>query len=84
MEAVALVKRERIDFLLAVGGGSVVDGSKFVAAAACFEGRILGDPAAQGPHQRGVAAGLRADPAGHRLGEQPYAVVSRGRPSSPS
>lgn len=38
MEAVALVKRERIDFLLAVGGGSVVDGTKFVAAAACFEG----------------------------------------------
>lgn len=38
MEAVALVKRERIDFLLAVGGGSVVDGSKFVAAAARFEG----------------------------------------------
>ena len=38
MEAVALVKRERIDFLLAVGGGSVVDGTKFVAAAACSEG----------------------------------------------
>lgn len=38
MEAVALVKRERIDFLLAVGGGSVVDGTKFVAAAACYEG----------------------------------------------
>ena len=38
MEAVALVKRERIDFLLAMGGGSVVDGTKFVAAAACFEG----------------------------------------------
>ena len=38
MEAVDLVKRERIDFLLAVGGGSVVDGTKFVAAAACFEG----------------------------------------------
>ncbi|CAJ1775440.1 iron-containing alcohol dehydrogenase [Aeromonas veronii] len=38
MEAVAQVKRERIDFLLAVGGGSVVDGTKFVAAAACYEG----------------------------------------------
>ena len=38
MEAVALVQRERIDFLLAVGGGSVVDGAKFVAAAACYEG----------------------------------------------
>lgn len=39
MEAVALVKRERIDFLLAVGGGSVVDGTKFVAAAASFRSR---------------------------------------------
>ncbi|MGN5080633.1 iron-containing alcohol dehydrogenase [Aeromonas veronii] len=38
MEAVAQVKRERIDFLLAVGGGSVVDGTKFVAAAAFYEG----------------------------------------------
>ncbi|MGL5289526.1 MAG: iron-containing alcohol dehydrogenase, partial [Aeromonas sp.] len=34
MDAVALVKREQIDFLLAVGGGSVVDGTKFIAAAA--------------------------------------------------
>jgi NADP-dependent alcohol dehydrogenase len=83
MEAVALVKRERIDFLLAVGGGSVVDGTKFVAAAACFEGRIPGRSWTR-PPSRGVAAGLRADPAGHRLGEQPAAVVSRGRPSSPS
>jgi NADP-dependent alcohol dehydrogenase len=38
MQAVALVKREHIDFLLAVGGGSVIDGTKFVAAAALFEG----------------------------------------------
>jgi NADP-dependent alcohol dehydrogenase len=34
MRAVALVKAEKIDFLLAVGGGSVIDGTKFVAAAA--------------------------------------------------
>ena len=38
MEAVALVRRHNIDFLLAVGGGSVIDGTKFVAAAALFEG----------------------------------------------
>ena len=36
--AVALVRAERVDFLLAVGGGSVIDGTKFIAAAACFEG----------------------------------------------
>lgn len=38
MRAVEQVKRDSIDFLLAVGGGSVIDGSKFVAAAACFDG----------------------------------------------
>lgn len=34
MKAVDLVKNEHIDFLLAVGGGSVMDGTKFVALAA--------------------------------------------------
>ncbi|MES2758502.1 MAG: iron-containing alcohol dehydrogenase [Pseudomonadota bacterium] len=38
MRAVALVKAEKIDYLLAVGGGSVIDGTKFVAAAAVFDG----------------------------------------------
>lgn len=38
MKAVEIVKREKIDFLLAVGGGSVIDGTKFIAAAARFNG----------------------------------------------
>lgn len=38
MEAVALVKDKGVNFLLAVGGGSVIDGTKFVAAAACYDG----------------------------------------------
>lgn len=38
MKAVDICKKESIDFILAVGGGSVIDGSKFIAAAACFEG----------------------------------------------
>jgi NADP-dependent alcohol dehydrogenase len=38
MQAVELVRREKLNFLLAVGGGSVIDGTKFVAAAAGFEG----------------------------------------------
>ncbi|MGO4376806.1 iron-containing alcohol dehydrogenase [Pseudoduganella sp. RAF19] len=38
MQAVALIKAEKIDYLLAVGGGSVIDGTKFVAAAAVFDG----------------------------------------------
>ena len=38
MQAVELARREKIDFLLAVGGGSVIDGTKFIAAAIPFEG----------------------------------------------
>ncbi len=42
LRAVEQIKRDNIDFLLAVGGGSVIDGTKFAAAAAVFPG----DPAA--------------------------------------
>jgi len=38
MKAVEKVKEENYDFLLAVGGGSVIDGTKFIAAAAKFDG----------------------------------------------
>lgn len=38
MRAVELVRQEGVDYLLAVGGGSVIDGTKFVAAAADFPG----------------------------------------------
>ena len=41
MQAVAVVKAEGIDYILAVGGGSVIDGSKFIAAAARYEGDAL-------------------------------------------
>ncbi|MFA5850469.1 MAG: iron-containing alcohol dehydrogenase [Bacteroidales bacterium] len=37
-EAIALAKQENCDFVLAVGGGSVVDGSKLIAAGALFDG----------------------------------------------
>lgn len=38
MRAVEVVRKEKIDFLLAVGGGSVIDGTKFIAAAALYQG----------------------------------------------
>ena len=36
MKAVELVRQENITYILAVGGGSVIDGSKFIAAAALY------------------------------------------------
>jgi NADP-dependent alcohol dehydrogenase len=41
MEAVEICRRQGIGFLLSVGGGSVLDGTKFIAMAVPFEG---GDP----------------------------------------
>lgn len=38
MQAVEKIKAEGFDYLLAVGGGSVVDGTKFIAAAATYQG----------------------------------------------
>lgn len=38
MKAVDICRKEKITFILAVGGGSVIDGSKFIAAAVDFEG----------------------------------------------
>ncbi len=38
MEAVNMVKEGGYNFLLAVGGGSVLDGTKFIAAASKFDG----------------------------------------------
>ncbi|APG64492.1 NADH-dependent alcohol dehydrogenase [Tenacibaculum todarodis] len=38
MDALKVIKDENITYLLAVGGGSVIDGTKFLSAAAVFEG----------------------------------------------
>jgi len=37
-QAVDLVRREKIAFILGVGGGSVADGAKFIACAALYDG----------------------------------------------
>lgn len=37
-EAVVVIKKEKRDFILAVGGGSVIDAAKFLSAASLYEG----------------------------------------------
>ncbi|TDE46782.1 iron-containing alcohol dehydrogenase [Flavobacterium rhamnosiphilum] len=41
MKAVAVIKEQKIDFILAVGGGSVIDGVKFISAAVHFDGNPM-------------------------------------------
>lgn len=38
MKALEIIKKENITFMLAVGGGSVIDGTKFLSAAALYKG----------------------------------------------
>ncbi|ELY3085064.1 alcohol dehydrogenase [Klebsiella sp. 141130] len=40
MNAVKIAREEKVTFLLAVGGGSVLDGTKFIAAAAHYDANI--------------------------------------------
>ena len=39
-EGIALCKKEGVDFILAVGGGSVIDSAKAIAYGVCYEGDV--------------------------------------------
>ncbi|EHO15413.1 iron-containing alcohol dehydrogenase [Myroides odoratimimus] len=41
VKAVDLIKKEKVDFILGVGGGSVIDGVKFISAAVYYEGDTI-------------------------------------------
>ncbi|ANS87555.1 Alcohol dehydrogenase YqhD [Vibrio scophthalmi] len=57
-KAVAIVKEQAIDMILAVGGGSVIDGCKYIAAASHYDGD--GWDILTGQHQVGSATPLGA------------------------
>lgn len=78
MEAVKVVKREKITFLLAVGGGSVLDGTKFIGAAACYEGGDPWDIAAKGaPVKAAVPVGSVLTLPATGSESNTFAVISR-------
>ena len=52
-KAVALAKQEAVQYILAVGGGSVIDGAKYVAAATLYQGE--GWDILQGTYQAQIA-----------------------------
>ena len=41
MKAVEIIREKQLDFILAVGGGSVIDGTKFISAAVNFDGKPM-------------------------------------------
>ena len=78
MQAVALARQEKIDFLLAVGGGSVLDATKFIAAAILYTGAEPWDIVAKGaPVATAVPLGvvLTLPATGSEM--NCYAVISR-------
>jgi NADP-dependent alcohol dehydrogenase len=80
MKAVELVSREKLDFLLSVGGGSVLDGTKFIAAAARYPAgkdpwAILQDHGASVKEAVAVGCVLTLPATGSEA--NPTAVISR-------
>lgn len=77
MKAVELVRKEKLDFILAVGGGSVLDGSKFIAAAVPFDGEPWDIPYKKAPISTALPIGcvLTLPATGSEMNHR--AVVSR-------
>lgn len=50
LKGIALADEEEVDFLLAVGGGSVIDGTKFIAASLRYNGDPWDIVAKRSPH----------------------------------
>ena len=76
MKAVEIVKNEKIDFLLAVGGGSVVDGTKFVAAAIYFEGNAWDICQKGAPIKSAIPMGVVLTLSATGTEMNPFSVVS--------
>jgi len=78
MKAVTMMKKESIDFILAVGGGSVIDGTKFIAAAVHHTGPEPWDLLTRRAHvKKAVPFGLVLTLAATGSEMNGFAVISR-------
>ncbi len=82
LDAVALVREKRVGFILACGGGSVIDAAKFIAAAAVHEGSdpwdlVIGKAKIRNALPLGAVLTLPGTGSEHNDG----AVISRSSPT---
>jgi NADP-dependent alcohol dehydrogenase len=77
MEAVDIIRKEKIAFILAVGGGSVIDGTKFISAAVNFSGDPWEIVAKRRPVDRAIPFGTILTIPATGTESNPYAVISR-------
>lgn len=77
LQAVDLARKEGVDFLLSVGGGSVLDGTKYIAAAIPFEGDPWDILEKGAPVRRAVALGAVLTLPATGSEANGYSVVSR-------
>jgi NADP-dependent alcohol dehydrogenase len=77
MQAVRLARAEKAEFLLAVGGGSVLDGTKFIAAAIPFEGEPWDIVQKHAEVKSAVPLGSVLTLPATGSEANPYAVISR-------
>lgn len=79
MEAVELIRKENIGFILAVGGGSVIDSAKFISLATFYQGEawdILTNRGLQFEKALPLGAVLTLPATGSEM--NCFAVISRG------
>lgn len=57
-EGISLARREHVDFLLAVGGGSVIDTAKAIAAGVCYDGDFWDFYGLNVPVERALKVGV--------------------------
>ena len=77
MRAVELCRKEKVDWILAVGGGSVLDGAKFVAAAVPFKGEPWDILSKRAPLQSALPIGTVLTLPGTGSEANGAAVISR-------
>ena len=83
-EGIALCRREGIDFILAVGGGSVIDSSKAIGYGVCYDGDVwdFWDGKAKPAGCLGIGAVLTIPAAGSEMSDS--CVITRDAPTPQS